>query len=113
MNQNNSTLLVLGLMLALAAVVAVAPIISEMAYARAAAGDPGQKGRAITSVRCLPTGCTASASATGSAGGGGGSGGGPGGGPGSAGGRGTGISTNVVSPPPPPTPQPCTVFQLC
>jgi hypothetical protein len=94
MNEKNSLLLVLCLTLASVAMLLVAaPLVGEMAYARAAAG---QGGRAITTVRCSATGCTAS-TATGPTGGGGGNGGGPGGGSGGAGGIGT--STGVVSPP--------------
>jgi len=98
MNQNNSTLLVLTLTLAaVGLLLVVAPLVSEMAYARAAAGNPGERGRAITSIKCSATGCTVSSTATGSTCGGGGNGGGPGGGSGGAGGIGT--STGVVSPP--------------
>jgi len=96
MNEKNSLLLVLWLTLAIATLLIVAPLVSEMAYARAAAERAGQGGRAITTVRCSATGCTAS-TATGPTGGGGGNGGGPGGGSGGAGGIGT--STGVVSPP--------------
>jgi hypothetical protein len=91
MNEKNFLLLVLWLTLAtVATLLIVAPLVSEMAYARAAAGNPGERGRAITSVRCSPTGCTASSTATGSTGAGGGSG--------RAGG--IGISTGIVTPPP-------------
>jgi hypothetical protein len=97
-----------------AVLLAVAPLVSEMAYAsRGGAGIRGTPGHALTHVTCTSSGCTASSSATGATGGGGGSGDGPSGGPGGAGARGTGISTSVVSPPSPPTPQPCTVFGLC
>ena len=87
-----------------------APVVSEMAYARAAAGEAGRRGHAITTVRCSDTGCTASSTATGFTGGRGGNGGGPGGGPGGA-----GTSTGVVTPPPPPVvnppphPPPCEI----
>ena len=117
MNQNNSTLLVFTLTLAAVGLLLVAaPLVSEMAYARAAAGDHGKRGHAITSVRCSSTGCTASSTATGSTGGGGGNGGGPGGGSGGAGGIGT--STGVVTPPPvvvppPPPPPSCDLRDLC
>jgi hypothetical protein len=110
MNEKNSLLLVLWLTLATVAMLLVAaPLVSEMAYARAAAG---QGGRAITTVRCSATSCIASSTATGPTGGVGGNGGGPGGGSGGAGG--TGTSTGVVSPPPvvtppPPPPPPCEV----
>ena len=104
MNQKNSLLLVLWLILAtIATLLIAAPLVSEMAYARAAAGEAGRRGLAITTVRCSDTGCTASSTATGSTGAGGGSGGGPGGGTGGAGG--IGRSTGIVTPPPviPPT----------
>jgi len=110
--------LVLWLTLATVAMLLVtALLVSEMAYARAAAGNPGERGHVITSVKCSATGCTVSSTATGSTGGGGGNGGGPGGGSGGAGG--TGTSTGVVNPPPvvkphpivtpPPPPSPCEV----
>jgi hypothetical protein len=97
---------VLWLTLATVAMLLVAALlVSEMAYARAAAGNPGKRGRAITSVKCSATGCIVSSTATGS------TGGGPGGGSGGAGG--TGTSTGVVNPPPivtpPPPPPPCEV----
>jgi hypothetical protein len=47
MNQKNSLLLVLWLTMAtVATLLIVAPLVSEMAYARAAAGNAGQGGRA-------------------------------------------------------------------
>jgi hypothetical protein len=49
MNQKNSLLLVLWLTLATVAMLLVAaPLVSEMEYARAAAGEASRRGLAIT-----------------------------------------------------------------
>ena len=104
--------MVLWLTLATVAMLLVAALlVSEMAYARAAAGNPGKRGRAITSVKCSATGCIVSSTATGSTDGGGGNGGGPGGGSGGAGG--TGTSTGVVNPPPVVKPPPPCEVRAC
>jgi len=114
MNQKNSTLLMTDLTVALIAALAVAPILSEMAYATtsgknirnntATNGANGTNGHVVTSIRCDANGCTASAAAIGGTGGGGGNGGGPGGGHGGAGGQGalattgSGVGCNPLDP---------------
>jgi hypothetical protein len=68
MSQNNTTLLVLGVTLAIIAMLAVAPVLNndEMAYAgRGNNGADGTTGHASTHITCTATGCTVSANATG------------------------------------------------
>jgi hypothetical protein len=101
MDQKTTTLLVLGVTVAIVASLAIAPIVGEMAYADTSNGGLGSNGAlGHTSIiaTCNAHGCTASATALTSGGGGGGEGGGPGGGLGGAGSPGgRGVTTSAFT----------------